>query len=313
MLPILLFSAATPNGPAAGAPDASSAASAPVEIGRSYELVSTANGRTYRIDIYVPPVTPPREGFPIVYQLDGNLQFAVVAATNRLRAWSNDMPHAVIVGIGYASTGFNEVVRMRWSDLSLPAPLEVLHPGLRQLRPALGGLDGFLEFVVGEVKPFVEARVPVNRRCQTFMGHSMGGLAVLRALFRRPESFQAFAALSPSIWWNDRAILEDEPNLVARADAGQVEARVLLTAGGLEEEVGDWSVRNPETARRIVENRQIRNAAQLAQRLELHEGRRFNVEWHLFAGETHQSVIPASLSRGLSFGLACRREGSALP
>ena len=292
-------------GPSEQPVGAQGTAPAPVEIGQSYELTAAANGRRYRIDIYVPAVSPPPGGFPIVYHLDGNLHFPVVAGINRLRAWSNDMPHAVVVGIGYASADFNEVVRARWSDLSLPAPPQVLHSNLRRLQPELGGLDRFLDFVILELKPFVESRAPLNRACQTFMGHSMGGLAVLRALFRRPGSFQAYAALSPSIWWNQRAVLADEQAFVARARAGQDRARLLLTAGSLEEHVGEWRERSPEIARRIVENRQVRNAAELARRLRRQDPRRIEVQWRLFDGETHQSAIPASLNLGLRFGLEC--------
>jgi alpha-beta hydrolase superfamily lysophospholipase len=53
----------------------------------------------------------------------------------------------------------------------------------------VGGVDDFLQVIEKEIKPRVAALVPVNAGNQALFGHSIGGLAVLRALFTEPMRF----------------------------------------------------------------------------------------------------------------------------
>src|SRR5690606_17315258 len=39
-------------------------------------------------------------------------------------------------------------------------------------------------------------------------GHSFGGLAVAHALIERPESYDAYIAVDPSVWWDQDALLK---------------------------------------------------------------------------------------------------------
>jgi predicted alpha/beta superfamily hydrolase len=78
--------------------------------------------------------------------------------------------------------------------------------------PKHGGGDGdrYLSFIIDQVIPRVESRFRV---AQTATGHSiagssMGGLVSLYALWKHPEVFGAAAALSPSVWFADEAILD---------------------------------------------------------------------------------------------------------
>ena len=71
-----------------------------------------------------------------------------------------------------------------------------------------------------QLKPFVAERYPIDRTGQIIWGHSLGGLIVLRALFRNPDSFSTFVLSSPSIWWNDREILADEEAFSKRVRTG---------------------------------------------------------------------------------------------
>lgn len=276
----------------------------PIDVGTQYEVRSKFNDRIYRLYVRIPTVPPPASGYPIVYVLDGNLQFQTAAGIALLRAWSNEMPHAVVVGIGYPDGEVSDILRWRWSDLSLPASIDQLPPRARELKPELGGLDRFLRFLDEEAKPFAEGLVPVNTSCRTLFGHSLAGLAVLHELFAKPGSFQAYVAASPAIWWANRKVLEKEADFLGRVQRGEVKARLLLTAGGLEEDTTPW-LAMPEIAQRVVRNRQVRNVTELAERLSSRQTDGFKVTSKVFPDETHTSVVPTSISRGLHFGLQC--------
>src|SRR5438105_14265687 len=93
--------------------------------------------------------------------------------------------------------------------------------------PFMGTGDRYLNFVTHTVKPIVDAQFPTlpDRRHTGIAGSSMGGLISLYAFFRYSESFGFAAALSPSLWFADGALLD----LVARAP--RVPGRLYLDVG----------------------------------------------------------------------------------
>ncbi len=131
---------------------------------------------------------------------------------------------------------------------------------------------------------------------------------VLTMLFRHPQGFQRYVAASPSIWWHDREILGEVPAFVRQVQAGTVTARLLMTAGSLEENLPD--VLRPGMDRdkllaSIKLNGIITNAGGLADRLSQVAGASgWQVSLHIFDGEDHNSVVPAAVSRAVNFAIA---------
>ena len=55
------------------------------------------------------------------------------------------------------------------------------------------------------------------------VGHSFGGMFSLYALFTRPTMFQHVVAISPSLWWRDRFLLEHERAFSQQAQEGKLD------------------------------------------------------------------------------------------
>jgi predicted alpha/beta superfamily hydrolase len=76
--------------------------------------------------------------------------------------------------------------------------------------PRLGGgrADRYAKFLVREIMPFVqrEYRVLSDPRVTGIGGSSLGGLLSLYLGLKHPRIFGRIAALSPSVWWNQRVI-----------------------------------------------------------------------------------------------------------
>ncbi len=76
--------------------------------------------------------------------------------------------------------------------------------------PRLGGgrADRFAKFLVEEVLPFVQREYStLSGPAHTGLGgSSLGGLVSLYLGLRLPHIFGKLAALSPSVWWNQRVI-----------------------------------------------------------------------------------------------------------
>lgn len=76
--------------------------------------------------------------------------------------------------------------------------------------PRLGGgrADRYAKFLMQEVMPFIqrEYRTIEDYRVTGMGGSSLGGLLSLYLGLKHPHVFGRLAALSPSVWWNQRVI-----------------------------------------------------------------------------------------------------------
>lgn len=77
--------------------------------------------------------------------------------------------------------------------------------------PKLGGgrANRYAKFLLEEVRPFVHNQYRVQGGAENtgIGGSSLGGLVSLYLGLRQPRIFGKIAALSPSVWWNERVIL----------------------------------------------------------------------------------------------------------
>jgi len=77
--------------------------------------------------------------------------------------------------------------------------------------PRLGGgrANRYAKFLLEEVRPMVQGKYRVLEGAENtgIGGSSLGGLVSLYLGLRQPQIFGKIAALSPSVWWNERTIL----------------------------------------------------------------------------------------------------------
>jgi enterochelin esterase-like enzyme len=86
--------------------------------------------------------------------------------------------------------------------------------------PKLGGgrANRYAKFLLEEVRPFVGQRYRARQIPQStgIGGSSLGGLVSLYLGLKHPGVFGKIAALSPSVWWNERVILRFAATAQAR-------------------------------------------------------------------------------------------------
>lgn len=257
----------------------------PVALPHTHSLVfSVSGGAEYRLLIAAPPEPAPAAGFPVLILTDGDALFPTALSAARLQGGRPEVTGvgpAVILGIGYPGAAPFDAERRR-----------------RDLLPTDGGADRFLDLIEGEILAQVERLAPIDRARLSLAGHSFGGLFALHALFARPGLFRSHVAGSPSIWWEERAILETRERFL-RSPAAALAPRLLVTVGG-DEQSGDEQ-RDPQRAARLRMARMLDNAAEMAGALAA--SGRVACEHVVFAGENHISVLPAMLSRAVAFAL----------
>ncbi|MGS1079836.1 alpha/beta hydrolase [Pseudoxanthomonas beigongshangi] len=185
--------------------------------GYRFERVTLASedGREYRLNLAVPLAPPPAAGYPAVWLLDGNAALMETpAALVQALAKAPSPPLLVFVAhdndlrIDGAARAHDYTPRLPGGDAAQVDPM-----GRRN-----GGADGFLDWLTGAARERVRRVAPLDDARQAIWGHSYGGVFVLHALFSRPEAFDAYAAVDPSLWWGDGYLLKEADEAASATD-----------------------------------------------------------------------------------------------
>jgi predicted alpha/beta superfamily hydrolase len=153
--------------------------------------------------VYVPPDydNQPFTRFPVFYMQDGQNLF------DRATAFG---------GVDWNVQGAADLLIAEGSVAPLII-VGVYHAGKARINeytpsksPKLGGgrADRYAKFLIQEVMPFIagEYRILTGPSVTGVGGSSLGGLVSLYLGLKFPQSFGKIAALSPSVWWNQRSL-----------------------------------------------------------------------------------------------------------
>lgn len=164
----------------------------------------------HQIFVYSPKIDLPEEGLPVLYILDGNAFTNLVVECLKLQSRNSPKTGvwpALIVGIGYLGEK-DFFVEERFKDFTF----EKQHKeedvfAKRRNLPQGGGLKEFIEFLK-KLEVYIVGNYKVNKEKQGIFGHSLGGLCVLELFISQSLNIQRYFACSPSIWWDNREILQ---------------------------------------------------------------------------------------------------------
>lgn len=162
----------------------------PLHLGTRHRLTSTVPGEERELWIRTPPsYGRSRVGFPVLYVLDADVHFRHATALVDFLAYYLRAPEMIVVGV-----------------LNTNRTRDFTPPRAGQAAEA-GGADRFLRFMTEEVRKYVNREF----RAEPFsvlVGHSLGGLFAVNTLAQQPAAFSAYIAISPSLYWNDSAVVE---------------------------------------------------------------------------------------------------------
>ena len=205
---------------------------------RSPELDNT---RT--VEVYLPPSyrTSGRH-YPVVYMHDGQNLFD--ARASFAGEWQVDETMERLAGEGIEAIVV-AIPNMGPKRLDEYSPFQDARHG--------GGLgEAYLSFIIDTLKPRVDRRYRTTptREHTGIVGSSMGGLISLYAFLRHPQVFGFAGAMSPSLWFAGRALLE-----FAR-QAPRWTGRLYLDAGT---EEGARTLNDARTAARLLRRQAVRS------------------------------------------------------
>jgi len=190
LLPAALLALAAPL--AAATPEVTSA---PVTVGEQLTFRSEVLGQERRLAIYLPPsYGEGSKTYPVLYLIDGGLEqdFLHVSGTTTLNSMWARSQEAIVVGI-------ETIDRRR----ELVGPTQ--NADLLKQYPTAGHSAEFRRYIASEVIPLVEARYRTNGD-RGVIGESLAGLFIVETALVEPGLFQHYAAISPSLWWDDERL-----------------------------------------------------------------------------------------------------------
>jgi predicted alpha/beta superfamily hydrolase len=233
---------------------------------------------THQISTWVPARYDPEgdDEYPLIVCFDAQWTYGTVVDAVRILGLGRELPHAIVVGVGWDIDDPREVVQIRARDLTVSQAEAPALTGVKLPADQLGGAAAFGDWVLDDLLPDIESRFRISDR--TLVGHSFSALFGLNLLFTRPGSFRRWLLASPSVWWDDRVMFDRLATLPD--DAPSSPATVFMSNGELETD--DFSP-HEEFA-------------------DAFRARRFagvETEFRRFPGETHSSTVPVAIGQGL--------------
>ena len=151
--------------------------------------------------------TSGKDLLPVLYLTDGDGHINEIGNSIDFLVDNGRMPPLIVVGI--ANTD-------RTRDLT-PTHSDEKDSAGKETTPTSGGGDRFFDFIHTELMPEIEKRYR-TAPYRIFAGHSLGGLMAIHILTSRPDMFQAYIAVSPSLWWEKQTTLHQAQAFFAAHD-----------------------------------------------------------------------------------------------
>lgn len=268
----------------------------------AFDMDSKHTGRTYRISISLPyaysnperwPFGAKPERWPVVYVLDANFWFEMVAGIVHSMAWCGGTADAIVVGIGYPEAEnpedtWMETMARRNQDFT-PVRSEAREKSMEEMtkRPIqTGDAKRFHQFIGNELIPAVERDYRADPSRRVLAGHSLGGGFSAFALFEAPDLFDAFVIGSCAASQFDQCLFKREEAFAQ--DHRKLTSKVYLWVGELEEGADNTTLTDT-----------LRFAALLASRS--YEG--LSVVKQVLADLNHCEGVAPGFQSGLRFAL----------
>lgn len=183
----------------------------PALHGDYFEFQSDILERPFHIYVRLPnSYRDDAVNYPVVYILDGDSLFPILAANHLFLTYDDNLPEAIIVGIAYGS--FDPAINRRGYDFTVSAP---------DAREGQGGAANFHHFLKDELITEIEKRFRADPARRVLFGQSFGGTMVLYSALTDPDLFWGRIASNPAFApGRDKFFSPSEP--AVRDDLGLV-------------------------------------------------------------------------------------------
>lgn len=238
----------------------------PLTIGEIRTFKSKILNEDRILNIYLPQNFDKTKSYPIIYLLDGSMNEDFIHVTGLVQFFNQmySMPETIVVGIA-------NIDRKR--DFTFHTDLK----DLQKDYPTTGHSDKFIKFLEKELKPYIESQFKTT---DTYIfGQSLGGLLATEILLKKPELFDNYFIISPSLWWDDESLLKQAPQLLIKIP--DTKKFIYVSVGKGEHPV------------------MVKDAEDLYDILKKSNKKNWTVEYKMMETDNHATILHRSLYEGL--------------
>lgn len=249
----------------------------PFVIGVIDEIQSKELGEKRILNIYIPEGYNKNDTtqYPVVYLLDGSADedFIHIVALYQFDAfpWIHRAPKSIVVGI-------SNVHRRR--DFTFPTTIEAD----KKDYPTTGHSNKFIGFIENELQPFIEKKYRTNTS-KTIIGESLGGLLATEILLKNPTLFTKYIIVSPSLWWNNGSILNQQSEILQSTFSQKTDIYIGVGKEGL----------TPTEIPRVMEV----DANLLAEKIKNTKSKNVHVYFDYLPQENHATIMHQAVYNAL--------------
>lgn len=238
----------------------------PLTIGEIRTLKSKILNEDRILNIYLPQNFNKAKSYPVIYLLDGSMNEDFIHVTGLIQFFNQmySMPETIVVGIA-------NIDRKR--DFTFHTDLK----DLQKDYPTTGHSDQFISFLEKELKPYIGTQFKVT---DTYVfGQSLGGLLATEILLKKPDMFDNYFIISPSLWWDDESLLKSADQWLARIP--DTKKFIYISVGKGEHPV------------------MLKDAENLYDVLKKANKKNWKIEYKMMETDNHATILHRSLYEGL--------------
>jgi predicted alpha/beta superfamily hydrolase len=199
----------------------------PITVGETHTLASKPLAQERVVNVYLPAeYATSAKTYPVLYLIDGGLDqdFLHIAGTSALGALWARSQDVIVVGIATMD---------RRRELTGPTQDAAL---IKEF-PTAGGSAAFRAFIRDEVMPMVAKSYRTSGETGV-IGESLAGLFIVETYLNEPDLFDHYAAISPSLWWDDERLAKASAALLAKPTAKPHRLYLTIADEGREMQTG---------------------------------------------------------------------------
>jgi len=238
----------------------------PLTIGEIRTLKSKILNEERTLNIYLPQNFDKTKSYPVIYLLDGSMNEDFIHVTGLVQFFNQmySMPETIVIGIA-------NIDRKR--DFTFHTDLK----DLQKDYPTTGHSDKFINFLEKELKPYIESQFKTT---DTYIfGQSLGGLLATEILLKKPEMFNNYFIISPSLWWDDESLLKQANQLLTKIP--DTKKFIYVSVGKGEHKV------------------MVKDAEDLYDILKKSNKKNWTIEYKMMETDNHATILHRSLYEGL--------------
>jgi predicted alpha/beta superfamily hydrolase len=179
----------------------------PIKSGQG-EVVTMHSGilkEDRKIMIYAPKDSVnPEKKYPVVYVLDADNHFTQMVEYSKYLSRQDVYVIPPLIVVGITNTDRNRDLTPSHGNVDYSGKLDTT---TNSPYKNSGGNELFFQFIQKELIPYVNSNYK-TQPYRIFAGHSFGALTTINCLINYPDMFDAYIAVSPSFWWDQKFLLK---------------------------------------------------------------------------------------------------------